>query len=198
MAQNNPLPPRPNNQYPQNRFSQGNANQPLVNEAIRSPNVRLISSTGEQLGIVPTREALEKARSEGLDLVVIGVQQPPVAKIMDYGKFKFEKEKEEKEKKKRSKSQSVFKELKLSSRIDEHDLQIKEKWICKWLEEGSKVRVVVQMKGREMQHPELARKLLQSVLAATIEHGKPDQTPPIKQEGRMFSLQLAPIQLKKV
>lgn len=186
MALNSPIPrPQgPNRQQPNQ--------QVIMNEAIRSQSVRLISSSGEQLGIVPTREALEKARSENLDLVVIGMQQPPVAKIMDYGKFKFEKEKEEKEKKRKSKAQSVFKELKLSQRIDGHDLQIKEKWICKWLEEGNKVRVIVQLKGRETQHPELARQLLQSVLKATAEFGKPDQLPPIKQEGRVFSIQLAP------
>ncbi len=182
---------------PQQLNRQQSGQQVIMNEAIRSQSVRLISSSGEQLGIVPTREALDKARSENLDLVVIGMQQPPVAKIMDYGKFKFEKEKEEKEKKKKSKAQSIFKELKLSQRIDEHDLQIKEKWICKWLEEGSKVRVIVQMKGRETQHPDLARKLLQSVLKATEEFGKPDQTPAIKQEGRVFSLQLAPNIAKK-
>lgn len=195
----NPIPPRPafipppagGGRYPQPLRQASNA--PMVNEAIRSPQVRLISSSGEQLGIVSTREALDKARAEDLDLVVIGMQTPPVAKIMDYGKYKFEKEKEEKEKKKKSKSQSTMKELKMSCRIDEHDLHIKEKWICKWLEEGHKVRVLVQMKGREMQHPELARKLLQIILQGTAELGKPDQTPPIKQEGKMFSLQLAPI-----
>jgi translation initiation factor IF-3 len=192
----NPPFQRPN-QFQNNR-SQGNfQNQPQINEAIRSPNVRLISSSGEQLGIVPTREALDQAKAEGLDLVVIGMQQPPVAKIIDYGKYKFEKEKEDKERKKKSKAQSVFKELKLSARIDEHDLKIKEKWICKWLEEGSKVRVVVQMKGREMQHPELARKVLQSVLVATNEFGKSDQVPAIRQEGRTFNIQLAPHLPKK-
>lgn len=175
---------------PQNQIR--NSNQPMVNDAIRAPQVRLISSTGEQLGIVSTRDALDKARSEDLDLVVIGQQSPPVAKIMDYGKYKFEKEKEEKERKKKSKAQSVFKEIKMSARIDGHDVQVKLKWILKWLEEGNKVRVVVQMRGREMQHPEIARKLLQNILEATAEFGKPDQTPAIKQEGKMFALQLAP------
>ncbi len=173
------------------------ASQSLLNEGIRAKEVRLISSTGEQLGIIATREALDRAKAEDLDLVVIGVQTPPVAKIMDYGKFKFEKEKEEKEKKKKSKSQSLMKELKLTARIDIHDLQIKEKQACGWLEEGCKVRIVVKLKGRELQHPENARKLLQHVLEATVDFGKPDQTPPIKQEGQMFSLQLAPINAKK-
>ena len=173
------------------------ASQSLLNEGIRAKEVRLISSTGEQLGIISTREALDRAKAENLDLVVIGVQTPPVAKIMDYGKFKFEKEKEEKEKKKKSKSQSLMKELKLTARIDIHDLQIKEKQACGWLEEGCKVRVVVKLKGRELQHPENARKLLQHVLGATVDFGKPDQTPPIKQEGQMFSLQLAPLNAKK-
>ncbi|MDX1919821.1 MAG: translation initiation factor IF-3 [Candidatus Caenarcaniphilales bacterium] len=182
-------PGGPHNQAPRNL----NPNQPLVNEAIRTPQVRLISSSGEQLGIVATRDAMDKARSEDLDLVVIGMQQsPPVAKIMDFGKYKFEKEKEEKERKKKSKAQSVFKEIKMSARIDDHDIQVKLKWVLKWLEEGNKVRVVVQMRGREMQHPEIPRKLLQGILEATAEVGKPDQMPPIKQEGKMFSLQLAP------
>jgi len=199
----NPQGPKPpfqgspaGSRFPQANRSPNASSGPFVNEAIRSPQVRLISSSGEQLGIVSTREALDKARAEDLDLVVIGMQTPPVAKIMDYGKFKFEKEKEEKERKKKSKSQSSVKELKLSCRIDEHDLQIKEKWVVKWLEEGSKVRVVVQLKGREIQHPELARQLLQKILQVTAEVGKPDQTPAIKQESaRMFSLQVAPNQL---
>jgi translation initiation factor IF-3 len=200
QQQQQPLPGRPpmNSGPRPPQFGQGpanprNPNQPLINEAIRTPQVRLISSSGEQLGVVNTREALEQARSEDLDLVVIGVQQnPPVAKIMDYGKFRFEKEKEEKEKKKKSKAQSVFKEVTMSARIDEHDVMVKLKWVTRWLEEGNKVRITVKMRGREMQHPEIPRKLLQKILEAVGEVGKPDQTPPIKQEGKMFSLQLAP------
>ncbi|MFN5539143.1 MAG: translation initiation factor IF-3 [Candidatus Melainabacteria bacterium] len=194
-----PFPPiRKENTYSPNQGqhnSQGSNQQQqvIMNEGIRSPQVRAISSTGEQLGILSTREALDLAYSESLDLVVISMQNPPVAKIMDYGKFKFEKEKEEKDKKKKSKLQSVFKELKISSRIDPHDLQVKIKWMSKWLEEGSKVRIVLPLKGRETQFPELARDVLRTVMDALTEVGKPDLSPPIRQEGRMFSLQLSPI-----
>jgi translation initiation factor IF-3 len=203
-ADNQPKPPqRPFQGSPTPAGNQGNfqqkqsANQVFINEAIRSPKVRLISSTGEQLGIVSTRDALDQAKQEDLDLVVISMQNPPVAKIMDYGKYKFEKEKEEKEKKKKSKSQSVLKELKMSPRIDEHDLQVKERWICKWLEEGNKAKVVVQLKGRELQHPELARKLLSRILEVTAEFGKSENQPAIRQEGKTFNIQLSPLNPKK-
>ncbi|MDX1917930.1 MAG: translation initiation factor IF-3 [Candidatus Caenarcaniphilales bacterium] len=171
--------------------------RPNINEAIRTPNVRLISSSGEQLGILPTHQALQKAREEGLDLVVIGTQTPPVAKIMNYGKYKFEQEKQEKENKKRSKLQSVMKEVKLSPRIDEHDLMVKEKKVWEWLAEGHKVRIVAMLRGREMQHPELARQLLEKILANAAEYGKPDRLPAIRQEGKFFNLQLNPLQQTK-
>ncbi|MDJ0625026.1 MAG: translation initiation factor IF-3 [Candidatus Caenarcaniphilales bacterium] len=218
MSLNNPNkqgPSTPNNQQNQQKGPVGgrpspagrgggryqqrtnNPNQPLMNEAIKAPQVRLIGSDGQQHGIISTRDAIQQARNEDLDLVVIGMQNPPVAKIMDYGKYKFEKEKEEKEKKKKSKAQSVFKEVKMSARIDEHDKLVKQKWIQRWLEEGNKVRVVVQMRGREMQHPEIPRNILKGFLENLAEIGKPDQAPAIKQEGRMFSLHLAPVAISK-
>jgi len=165
----------------------------LINENIRNAKVRLISSSGEQVGVIDTKDALKMAREENLDLVLINTsQEVPVAKIIDYGKFKFEKDKQEKEKKKKSKQQALYKELKIRPRIEKHDLEIREKWIKKWLEEGNKVRVVAILRGREIQHPKLAQQVLQGVINSVEEFGKPDQDPPIVREGKIFSLNLVP------
>ncbi len=191
-----PRPPyqsnRPNqfNQQQQNK----NRNDFLMNERIRFPELRVISSTGEQLGIMKTYEALRLAKDEDLDLVVISPnQKPPIAKILDYGKYKFEKEKHEKEQKKKTKNQNALKELKLTPRIDPHDLEVKIRKINEWLEEGNKVRIVIAMRGREIQHTEISIELLQNILKETSEHGKSDRTPAIKQEGKSFSIQLVPL-----
>ena len=150
----------------------------LINENIRSAQVRLISSSGEQVGVIDTKEALRQAEEENLDLVLISTNQEiPVAKIINYGKFKFEKEKQEKEKKKKSKQQASYKELKIRPRIEKHDLEIREKWIKKWLEEGSKVKVIAILRGREIQHPKLAQQVLKGVIESVAEFGKPDQDP---------------------
>ena len=169
-------------------------NKVPMNENIRDREVRLLSATGEQLGIVQTRTALEMAEEQGLDLVVIGANQsPPVAKIMDYGKYKFEQEKQEKENRKKSKTQSVYKQVKLSSRIDPHDLTVKIKKMEEWILDGDRVQIVVQMKGREVQHPELAVELLTRILELVTPFAKSERTPPIKSEGRTFSLHLIPL-----
>ena len=120
-----------------------------VNEEIREKEVRLISSEGEQLGVVPTRKALEMAAEQSLDLVEISPNSKPVVcKILDYGKFKFEKGKKEKEAKKKQKV-IVVKEIKLKPRIDTHDLQIKIKHAHEFIAEGNKVKVNVVLSGRE-------------------------------------------------
>lgn len=170
------------------------ANQELINRNIRAEEVRLISSSGEQLGIISTRDALAQAESEGLDLVIIGnTQVPPVAKIMDHGKHKFQQSKQEKENKKKSKSQGVFKEVKMTPRIGDHDFQVKFLKIVEAIQKEYKVRVLVEMRGREVQHPEIAQALLNRVLEQIQDIAKSDRQPVIKKEGRAFTLQLAPL-----
>ncbi len=170
--------------------------RPPINDYIKAPQLRLISSSGEQLGIVDTPEALRMALEENLDLVVIGFQDPPVAKILNYGKYKFEKEKQDRENKKKTKQQSVLKEIKMSVRIDDHDLNVKVKSISGWLDEGCKVRVAVQMRGREAQHPEIGKSILHRIIELCAPSGKPDKLPAIREEGRFFTINLTPL-LKK-
>lgn len=127
-----------------------------MNEKIRSKEVRLIGKDGENLGIVETNKALKKAYDEELDLVVISPNQaPPVAKILDYGKYKYELEKKAKEAKKKQHTMDV-KEVKIRYKIDTHDYLVRIKSIQKFIAQGNKVKVVVMLRGREMQHSSLA------------------------------------------
>lgn len=134
-----------------------------INEQIRIRQVRLIGSAGEQLGIVDTRDAISKARDESLDLVLVGeTSQPPVARIMDYGKYRFELQQQEKEARRRTKQQEI-KAIKFRVKIEEHDYQTKVRHIRRFLEDGHKVRVTIMFRGRERTHPELGQELLNRV-----------------------------------
>ena len=127
-----------------------------MNEKIRTKEVRLIGKDGENLGIVETKKALEMAYDEDLDLVVIGATQaPPVAKILNYGKYKYELEKKAKEAKKKQHTVDI-KEVKIRYKIDTHDYLVRIKSIQKFISQGNKVKVVVMLRGREMQHSSLA------------------------------------------
>jgi len=131
-----------------------------MNEKIRSKEVRLIDSTGENVGIVATSKALAMAEEENLDLIIISPnQEPPVAKILDYGKYRYENEKKLKEAKKKQHSVEI-KEVKVRYKIDTHDYQVRIKNIQKFISQGNKVKVVVMLRGREMQHSQLAFDLL--------------------------------------
>ena len=135
-------------------------NSPINEYVLRFQQVRLISSTGEQLGIVDPQAAIAKAREEALDVVVIAEQaEPPVCKIMDFGKFTFEKKKKEHESKKKQKVTQV-KEVKFRPNIDDHDYDFKLKNIIRFLEEGDKVKATVQFRGREMSRLDNGRKVL--------------------------------------
>ena len=134
-------------------------NKPLMNEKIRSKEVRLIDSDGENRGVVPTSEALKMAQDADLDLIIISNQEPPVAKILDYGKYKYENEKKLKEAKKKQHTVDI-KEVKVRYKIDTHDYQVRVKNIQKFIAQGHKVKVVVMLRGREMQHSQLAFDLL--------------------------------------
>ena len=127
--------------------------------------MRLISSTGEQVGVVEPQAALAQGRAEGLDVVVIAEQaDPPVCKVMDFGKFTFEKKKKEHESKKKQKVTQV-KEIKFRPNIDDHDYDFKLKNIIRFLEEGDKVKATIQFRGREMSRLDNGRKVLARLIA---------------------------------
>ena len=127
-----------------------------MNNDIRAKEVRLITQERENQGIVPTSEALSMADDAGLDLVLINPNQdPPVAKIMDFGKYKYEIEKKAKEAKKKQHTVDV-KEVKIRYKIDTHDYQVRINNIKKFIAQGNKVKIVVMLRGREMQHSQLA------------------------------------------
>ena len=137
----------------------------MMNERIRAKEVRLIGEDGTNHGVVPTSEALQMAEDAGLDLVLINPnQEPPVAKILNYGKYKYAVEKRAKEAKKKQHTVEV-KEVKVRYKIDTHDYQVRIKNIEKFIAQGNKVKVVVMLRGREMQHADLAFELANRFLA---------------------------------
>ncbi|HAT4313626.1 translation initiation factor IF-3 [Clostridium perfringens] len=161
-----------------------------INQEIREKEVRLISSTGEQLGVVSGRDAQKMADEAELDLVMISPNaKPPVCKIMDYGKFIYEQSKKEKEAKKKQKVISV-KEIRVSPTIEKHDLEIKAKNAKKFLEAGDKVKITVRFRGREAEHSHVGIKILDSFLAQLEEVCSVEK--PAKLEGRNMIMILAP------
>ena len=159
------------------------------------PSVRVLDANGQMIGVMPTNQALRMAEGQGLDLVEITPNaQPPVCKIMDYGKFCFEKQKREKEAKK--KQQTVeLKEIQLSCRIDTHDYETKLNQTKKFLASGNKVRVVMKFRGREMSHMAIGRELLEKFLEDTQEVGSCDKKPVL--DGRFMSMVISPLSNKK-
>ena len=138
---------------------------PMVNGNIKSKLVRLIDNEGNNHGEIATEKALQMAEERELDLVVVSPnQEPPVAKIMDYGKYRYEIEKRAKEARKKQKVVEI-KEIKVRYKIDVHDYNVRLKSIKKFLAEGNKVKIVVMLRGREMQHNQLALTLLQKFIA---------------------------------
>lgn len=161
-----------------------------VNERIRVPQVRLIDVSGEQVGILPTKEALKIAQEKGFDLVEISpTAKPPVCKIMDYGKYKYELNKKAKNAKKK---QHIIhlKEMKLRPKIEEHDYQFKLRHVREFLEKGNKVKVFVEFRGREMAHQELGQRLVQRLEEDLKDLGIIEQK--AKFEGRNLSLTFMP------
>jgi len=135
-----------------------------MNESIRSKEVRLIDDEGVNHGVVSTSKALQMAQEKDLDLILVSPnQEPPVAKILDYGKYKYEIEKRAKEARKKQKTVEI-KEIKIRYKIDTHDYQVRIKNIKKFLADGNKVKIVVMLRGREMQHSELAFSLAERFL----------------------------------
>lgn len=157
---------------------------------IRVPTVRLIDEEGNQVGIVPTDEARGRAGDVGLDLVEVSPHaEPPVCKIIDYGKLKYEKQKKKNEARKKQKTIEV-KEIKMRPNIDTHDYDVKMRAIVKFLGEGDKVKVTLRFRGRELAHQELGLKLLEKVRDALDEQAKVEQFP--KLEGRQITMVMAP------
>jgi translation initiation factor IF-3 len=166
---------------------------PRINDRIGVREVRVILDDGDeavQLGVLPTRDALAKAREMGLDLVEVSpTARPPVCRIMDFGKYKYEQAKKARQSKKRQ-HQVVVKEIKLRPKIEKHDYEFKKKHIVEFLEHGDKVKVTLQFRGREMAHADMGRKLLDQLSEEIKEIGKVEAPP--RQEGRMMILLLTP------
>ena len=162
----------------------------LVNENIRSSQVRLIGEGGEQLGIQPTKEALEVAWGKNLDLVVVAAQaDPPVARVMDYSKYRYEQEQKAKLARKHQLQVNV-KEIKFRPKIGVHDYETKKGHVVRFLNQRAKVKVTIMFRGREQQHPQRGRDLLMRLAEDVKELGVVEQAPLL--EGRNMTMLLAP------
>jgi translation initiation factor IF-3 len=166
------------------------ANEFRVNESIRSAEVRLIGPTGENVGVVATREALRMAREAELDLVEIAPNStPPVCRITDFGKFLFEREKKDREARK-SQTKIEIKEIRLTPKTTGHHRDFKVDDARRWLEHNQKVRVTIRFRGREITYPEIALEDLREIAQSLSDVSTIEQPPAI--EGRRMSLMLAP------
>lgn len=161
-----------------------------INDRIRVPEVRLIGPDGNQLGVVPIQRALEMANQHELDLVEVASQAaPPVCRIIDFSKFKYDQEKKEREAKKHQK-QGHLKEIRLKPNIDEHDFQTKVRQAITFLQKKDKVKVNLFFRGRQMEHMDLGRKILDKFITDTQNDGQVEKEPIL--EGRVISLVIAP------
>ncbi len=166
------------------------ASELQTNAQIRDNSVRVISDSGEQLGVMSSREAQQIADESGLDLVKVSPQaNPPVCKIMDYGKYRFEQAKKQKEAKKNQKI-IVLKEMRLSATIETHDLEVKARNVNKFLMAGDKVKVSIRFKGRQMAHTENGLKVMDEFFAMVEENAVIEKR--AKLEGRSMFMILAP------
>ena len=164
---------------------------PRVNDAILSQELRLIGAEGQNVGVVTPVRALELAEDAGLDLVEISPNaNPPVCKIMDFGKYKYEQQKRESEARKKQKVIDV-KEIKFRPGTDTHDYEVKMRNVYKFLENGDKVKITLRFRGREMAHLNLGRELLERISEDVEEHGKVENMP--KMEGRQMTMMVGPL-----
>ena len=164
--------------------------EPRINERIRVPEVRLVGPNGEQVGIVALGDALRLAQESDLDLVEVApTARPPVAKLMDYGKFKYESALKARESRK-NQAQTVIKEIKLRPKIDPHDYGTKRGHVERFLRQGDKVKVTIMFRGREQSRPELGFRLLQRLAADVEELGFVESSP--KQDGRNMIMVIGP------
>ncbi len=161
-----------------------------MNERIRDPQIRVIGSGGEQLGVMAAEDALQRAQDEGLDLVEVAPgSSPPVCRIMDYGRYKYEQKKKSAKGKAKGHA-ATLKEVKLRPRTDDHDLEFKLKNVRRFLMDGDKVKVTVMYRGREMVHREIGRKQLDRVVEMLGSLGTVENPP--RMEGRFLSMILVP------
>ena len=162
--------------------------QTRVNEQIRLSPIRVVSEEGEQLGVIPTEDALSRARDAGLDLVEVAPnERPPVCRIMDYGKYKYQKGKKQN---KKTSHQVRTKEIRLRPKTGQHDIDTKVNRAINFLKHKDKVQITVLFRGRELAHDEEGRKVAAEVIAALEEHGKVESPP--KRMGRRITAVVAP------
>jgi translation initiation factor IF-3 len=163
---------------------------PRVNEEIRSPQVRLIDQDGEMQGVMTAREAVQRAYSVGLDLLEISPNaDPPVVKILDFGKYKYELQKKKNEAKKKQKVIEI-KEIKVRPNIDENDYQVKMRAMKSFIEEGDKVKVTLRFRGREMAHQDIGIRVLERIRSEMDQTTKVEQMP--RMENRQMVMVLSP------
>ncbi|MEM9614021.1 MAG: translation initiation factor IF-3 [Actinomycetota bacterium] len=169
--------------------------EPRINDRIRAREVRVIGPTGDQLGIKPIPEALSLARELELDLVEVADKaNPPVCRIMDYGKYKYEAAQRQKESRKKA-SNVVVKEMKYRPKISGGDFDTKTRKVEKFLQEGHKVKITIMFRGREVTHPELGRKILDDIAERVEEYAKVEAYPRL--DGRNMTMVLGPDSKKK-
>lgn len=175
---------RPHNAPPQRETG------PRINDRIRNPEIRLIGADGENVGVVTPSVAMAMAEEAGLDLVEISPNaEPPVCKIMDFGKYKYETQKREAEARKKQKIIEI-KEIKFRPGTDTNDYDVKMRSVLKFLDEGDKVKITLRFRGREMAHQELGLELLNRVAADVADAGKIESMP--KLEGRQMVMMISP------
>ena len=161
-----------------------------MNGEIEGPQVRLVDADGTMIGVVSLEEGLSLAEAAGLDLVEVApTAEPPVCKILDFGKFKYEAQKKASEARKKQKTIDV-KEIKMRPGIDEHDYQVKMRNARRFLESGDKVKITIRFRGREMAHQDRGMRVLDRVREELDELAKVEQVP--KSEGRLMTMVIAP------
>jgi len=172
----------------------GKISEPRINERIHANEVRLVGPAGEQVGIVRVEDALRLARESDLDLVEVApMARPPVAKLMDYGKFKYEAAQKARESR-RNQTNTVIKEMKLRPKIDSHDYETKKGHVVRFLKAGDKVKITIMFRGREQSRPELGFNLLKKLADDVAEDGFVESAP--KQDGRNMLMVLSPTRKK--
>lgn len=163
---------------------------PKINEEIQSSQVRLVDEDGEMVGVVDFDEALNRAKSAGLDLVEVSPDaEPPVCKILDFGRFKFEQKRKQNDGKKKQKTVQV-KEIKLRPTIDKHDYDVKMRSIVKFIGQGNKVKITLRFRGREITHSDIGMSVMERILADTEEIAKTELTP--RMDGRQIIMVIVP------
>ncbi|HEX7353376.1 MAG TPA: translation initiation factor IF-3 [Mycobacteriales bacterium] len=169
-------------------------NELRINDRIRVPEVRLVGSGGEQIGIVSIDEAIRRAEDEDLDLVEVApTARPPVCKVMDYGKFRYESAQKAREAR-RNQTLTVIKEMKLRPKIDPHDYATKKGHVVRFLNAGDKVKITIMFRGREQSRPELGYRLLERLAEEVADLGVVEAAP--KQDGRNMTMVIAPHKTK--